>query len=181
MNVRHKLSPNQCFWYLKSDLLAGNNQAVLPYPPRPIQFSTFPDQRLIAGADFRFVVSSCIIPNFPYRGPLYRNAIQGFDLLAKAITLSNPPPRFMADNSEASPIPEVDFLLFLGDFIYADVPVYIGDQKEAYRRLYRRNYQSHSFRNIYERIRESLSLNVVIASRSYISFQLSFIHTMIMR
>jgi len=45
-----------------------------------------------------------------------------------------------------------EFLLFLGDFIYADVPVYIGDEKEAYRRLYRRNYQSDGFRKIYEHI-----------------------------
>ncbi|KAG5635425.1 hypothetical protein H0H81_011315 [Sphagnurus paluster] len=48
--------------------------------------------------------------------------------------------------------PRVEFLLFLGDFIYADVPVYIGDDKEAYRRLYRRNYNSDSFRKIYERL-----------------------------
>jgi alkaline phosphatase D len=49
---------------------------------------------------------------------------------------------------------QAEFLLFLGDFIYADVPVYIGDNKEAYRRLYRRNYLSDSFRKIYERLRE---------------------------
>lgn len=49
--------------------------------------------------------------------------------------------------------PLAEFLIFLGDFIYADVPVYIGDDKEAYRRLYRRNYNSPSFRKIYERLR----------------------------
>ncbi|KAG6865886.1 hypothetical protein C0991_010967 [Blastosporella zonata] len=43
-------------------------------------------------------------------------------------------------------------MLFLGDFIYADVPIYIGDDMEAYRRLYRRNYISDSFRKIYERL-----------------------------
>jgi alkaline phosphatase D len=47
-----------------------------------------------------------------------------------------------------------DFLLFLGDFIYADVPLYIGDNQEAYRRLYRRNYQSPSFRTVYEKLRK---------------------------
>jgi alkaline phosphatase D len=45
-------------------------------------------------------------------------------------------------------------MLFLGDFIYADVPLYVGDDKEAYRRLYRRNYQSSSFRKLYEKLRE---------------------------
>jgi alkaline phosphatase D len=49
---------------------------------------------------------------------------------------------------------EAEFMLFLGDFIYADVPLYVGDDKEAYRRLYRRNYQSSSFRKLYEKLRE---------------------------
>ncbi|KAI0043550.1 hypothetical protein FA95DRAFT_1563180 [Auriscalpium vulgare] len=48
--------------------------------------------------------------------------------------------------------PKTEFMLFLGDFIYADVPVYFGDNVEAYRRLYRRNYQSPSFRRVYERL-----------------------------
>jgi len=43
-------------------------------------------------------------------------------------------------------------MLFLGDFIYADVPIYHGDSKHAYRRLYRRNYNSPSFRKVYERL-----------------------------
>ncbi|THG96831.1 hypothetical protein EW026_g5077 [Hermanssonia centrifuga] len=45
-----------------------------------------------------------------------------------------------------------EFMLFLGDFIYADVPLYFGDDAEAYRRLYRRNYQSDSFRKVYEHL-----------------------------
>jgi len=48
--------------------------------------------------------------------------------------------------------PPAEFMIFMGDFIYADVPVYFGDNKEAYRRLYRRNYQSPSFRKVYERL-----------------------------
>jgi alkaline phosphatase D len=40
-----------------------------------------------------------------------------------------------------------------GDFVYADVPTYHGDSTHAYRRLYRRNYNSPSFRKIYERLR----------------------------
>ncbi|KAH9056623.1 PhoD-like phosphatase-domain-containing protein [Lactarius vividus] len=45
-----------------------------------------------------------------------------------------------------------EFMLFLGDFVYADVPTYHGDSTHAYRRLYRRNYNSPSFRKIYERL-----------------------------
>ncbi|KZV61881.1 hypothetical protein PENSPDRAFT_642904 [Peniophora sp. CONT] len=48
--------------------------------------------------------------------------------------------------------PRTEFLMFLGDFIYADVPFYFGDSVEAYRRLYRRNYQSPSFRKVYEQL-----------------------------
>jgi alkaline phosphatase D len=50
--------------------------------------------------------------------------------------------------SEAVPEPEpeapapAEFMLFLGDFVYADVPVWWGDSHEAYRRLYRRVYNS---------------------------------------
>ncbi|PIL30470.1 hypothetical protein GSI_07169 [Ganoderma sinense ZZ0214-1] len=50
------------------------------------------------------------------------------------------------------PAPPTEFMIFMGDFIYADVPVYFGDDKEAYRRLYRRNYNSPSFRKVYERL-----------------------------
>jgi alkaline phosphatase D len=47
---------------------------------------------------------------------------------------------------DVTPEPEApspaEFMLFLGDFVYADVPVWWGDTTEAYRRLYRRVYNS---------------------------------------
>ncbi|CDO74863.1 hypothetical protein BN946_scf185004.g13 [Trametes cinnabarina] len=49
-------------------------------------------------------------------------------------------------------VPPTEFMMFMGDFIYADVPIYFGDDVEAYRRLYRRNYNSPSFRKVYERL-----------------------------
>ena len=55
---------------------------------------------------------------------------------------------------EEKPAPPTEFMVFMGDFIYADVPVYFGDDREAYRRLYRRNYNSPSFRKVYERLRK---------------------------
>ncbi|TFK42850.1 PhoD-like phosphatase-domain-containing protein [Crucibulum laeve] len=128
-------------------MLAFPNGTLLPYPTTPIQFQTFPDPRLHSGSHFRFIVSSCITPNFPYMGPLHRRTIRGFDLLAEYL--------FSWESTAATSTatrPDASFLLFLGDFIYADVPLYIGDDKSAYRRLYRRNYQSSSFRKIYERL-----------------------------
>ncbi|KAI0648220.1 PhoD-like phosphatase-domain-containing protein [Trametes meyenii] len=49
-------------------------------------------------------------------------------------------------------VPPTEFMIFMGDFIYADVPAYFGDDKEAYQRLYRRNYNSPSFRKVFERL-----------------------------
>ncbi|KAJ6513831.1 PhoD-like phosphatase-domain-containing protein [Mycena vitilis] len=106
----------------------------------PFVFRTFPDSRLSTGSHFRFIASSCITPNFPYL-PFHGRTIKGFDLLAKYL---------FPTNAQLDPPPE--FLLFLGDFIYSDVPAYIGDSPEAYRRLYRRNYNSKSFKKIYERL-----------------------------
>jgi len=126
-----------------TDALATANRTLLPYPAHPVAFRTFPDPRLGLGSKFRFLVSSCITPNFPYKGPFHRRSIHGFDLLDKYL-------HHRKENDTASIPPE--FLLFLGDFIYADVPVYIGDDKDAYRRLYRRNYNSPSFRKIYEQL-----------------------------
>lgn len=127
------------------------------------------------GSKFRFLVSSCIKPNFPY-APLHGSRIKGFDLLADYLWPQVQEPVAVASENvtedtspEASPetstsktlvnqepvvsVPDPEFMLFLGDFVYADVPFYFGDDKEAYRRLYRRNYKSPSFRKIYERLR----------------------------
>ena len=141
----------------------------MPYPPNPIQFRTFPDPRLQSGSRLRFIASSCMVPNFPYRGPFHRRTIRGYDLLAKYLNSPTKSPKTTKpldlfsnttqNNSSSTTkrpnsITMTDFLLFLGDFIYADVPLYIGDNQEAYRSLYRRNYQSPSFRNVYEKLRK---------------------------
>jgi alkaline phosphatase D len=110
-----------------------------------------------------------MVPNFPYKGPFHRRTIRGYDLLATYLDSPTKRPKStefpssFAQNQSSSPMKhpnlnlspaETDFMLFLGDFIYADVPLYIGDDQEAYRRLYRRNYQSPSFRNVYEKLRK---------------------------
>ncbi|KAJ3840484.1 PhoD-like phosphatase-domain-containing protein [Lentinula raphanica] len=143
--------------------LAGANSSLLAYPGSPLQFRTFPDPHMPGGAHFRFLASSCILPNFPY-APLQRRRIKGFDLLAEYLYPTSPATVIGAtenfnDNDtlnssdkDASPSLPPSFLLFLGDFVYADVPLYFGNTKESYRRLYRRNYQSPSFRKIYEKL-----------------------------
>ncbi|KAF7440880.1 hypothetical protein PC9H_001229 [Pleurotus ostreatus] len=128
--------------------LSWDNGTLLEYPQNPIPFRTFPDAQLTTATRFRFAVTSCIIPNFPYV-PLQGRTIKGFDLLADYLGV-NDVATTITSLSKPFPSP-MEFMLFLGDFIYADVPVFIGDTKEAYRRLYRRNYQSSSFRKIYEK------------------------------
>lgn len=62
--------------------------------------------------------------------------------------------RGSADHPDrTSPSTPPEFMLFLGDFVYADVPYYFGDNLDKYRRLYRRTYQSPSFRRVYELLR----------------------------
>jgi alkaline phosphatase D len=168
---------------------------LLPVPERAIPFRTFPDPRLPSGNHFRFIVSSCSTPNFPYR-PLHGRRIKGYDLLhdylfpvqprapaaGEALSVEDVllgedvpdsvptastdevraevTPNVTAEDTggipeptssddpvvPATPVPEpapqADFMLFLGDFIYADVPIWWGESKEAYRRLYRRTYNS---------------------------------------
>ncbi|GJJ12494.1 hypothetical protein Clacol_006736 [Clathrus columnatus] len=143
--------------------LAFENSTILPYPPHPIPFRTFPDPTLSTGSKFKFIASSCILPNFPYL-PFQNRRIKGFDLLSQYIesherqVLSTPIEKPMAysdsnihiDLINSTP-PSIEFILLLGDFIYADVPQYGGYDLESYRRLYRRVYASPSFRKVYER------------------------------
>ena len=73
---------------------------------------------------YNFLHSSCMIPRFPYKfsHPLH---IPGLRHVAAWITRLNP-----------------YFMLFLGDFIYVDVPFRMGSDIEAYRREYRQVYAS---------------------------------------
>ncbi|THV08076.1 Metallo-dependent phosphatase [Dendrothele bispora CBS 962.96] len=125
------LWPNTSYEYA----LSVSNNTLLSYPNSPLSFKTFPDSRLPGGTHLKFMSTSCILPNFPYT-PSQSRVIKGFDIMNDFISRTESHPRF---------------LLLLGDFIYADVPVFIGNSKEAYRRMYRRVYSSPSFRNIYER------------------------------
>lgn len=74
---------------------------------------------------FTFVTSSCIIPQFPYNPMDHPLSIHGFKHLGSVL------PKLGAQ-----------FMLFLGDFIYIDVPKRFGSSKEDYRREYRQVYAS---------------------------------------
>jgi len=75
-----------------------------------------------------FLTSSCLKPQFPYSPLAHPLSIPGLHHLATWL------PRLRAS-----------FMLFLGDFIYIDVPLRFGTDKESYRREYRQVYASPSW------------------------------------
>lgn len=138
------LFPRQLELTWLTDTLVYPNQTSIGYPTNPITFKTWPDAKLSSGTYFRFLATSCSTPNFPY-APLQSRRLRGYDLLADHLA---------AEEKAEEPVISPEFMLFMGDFIYADVPYYTGSTKEDYRRLYRRNYNSPSFRRVYEHLRE---------------------------
>lgn len=74
---------------------------------------------------FTFLTSSCIKSRFPYNPFSHPLTIPGLRHLAKWI-----------------PELHASFMLFLGDFIYIDVPHRFGTDAETYRREYRQVYSS---------------------------------------
>lgn len=81
-----------------------------------------------ATGKFTFLASSCIKANFPYSPFSHPLSVPGFRHLAKWI-----------------PSLHASFMLFLGDFIYIDVPRRFGSDVESYRQQYRQVYASRDF------------------------------------
>ncbi|KXX72792.1 Alkaline phosphatase D [Madurella mycetomatis] len=74
---------------------------------------------------FTFVSTSCIVPRLPYNPFDHPLSIPGFRHLARVL-----------------PSLGAQFMLFLGDFIYADVPRYWSKDRDYYRQKYRQIYAS---------------------------------------
>ncbi|RGP79959.1 hypothetical protein FLONG3_1903 [Fusarium longipes] len=74
---------------------------------------------------FTFLSTSCILPRFPYSPLDHALAIPGLKNLANLL-----------------PTLDAQFMLFLGDFIYVDVPERFGKTSEEYRMQYRQIYAS---------------------------------------
>ncbi|KZF20278.1 alkaline phosphatase family protein-like protein [Xylona heveae TC161] len=94
------------------------------------KFRTAPSPGHTTNSDispFTFLTSSCIKPRFPYNPLEHPLGFPGFRKMAKVVEKMFPPPQFM---------------LFLGDFIYIDVPRRFGIDRETYRSEYRRVYSS---------------------------------------
>ena len=90
-------------------------------------FKTAPSTAIASTNDakFTFLTSSCIKARFPYNPLSHPRSIPGLQRLAGWIENLQP-----------------QFLLFLGDFIYADVPIRHGFDVDTYRHEYRQVYSS---------------------------------------
>ena len=93
-------------------------------------FTTMPSAGSPQADRLSFVTSSCIKANWPYNPRRHPLAFPGFSHLAKVLDILRSPASFM---------------LFLGDFIYVDVPARLGSSVEHYRSEYRRVYASPSW------------------------------------
>jgi alkaline phosphatase D len=120
MTLDH-LNPNTPYEYI-IDMSSGRKKGTFTTPPRTGHISRARDNK------YTFVHSSCIKPRVPYTPFQHPLEFPGMTHLAKWLPELRP-----------------YFMLFLGDFIYVDVPQRLGRQAEHYRREYRQVYSSPSW------------------------------------
>ncbi|KAK5166456.1 uncharacterized protein LTR77_007999 [Saxophila tyrrhenica] len=111
-----RLRPDTRYQYV-----ANNHTGHFVTAPRTGETSA----RLASAGAFTFLHSSCLKNNFPYTPFSHALSNQGLKYLAQTL-----------DTVKAQ------FMLFLGDFIYIDVPHRHGSTIEEYRREYRQLYSS---------------------------------------
>lgn len=110
--LRHS-EPQQRYEWRTSNNQSGEFAA----PPKPGSMPT--------DGKFTFLSTSCILHRFPYNPMDHALAIPGLRHLAKKL-----------------PDLGAQFMLFLGDFIYVDVPERFGKTVDEYRMQYRQVYAS---------------------------------------
>ncbi len=98
---------------------SNNHSGEFTAPPKPGRAPTYYDGK------FTFLTTSCIVSRLPYSPLEHPLAIPGMRHLAKVL-----------------PDLGAQFMLFLGDFIYVDVPRWWGKSVADYRQKYRQVYAS---------------------------------------
>ncbi|KAI1765909.1 alkaline phosphatase family protein [Hypoxylon sp. FL1150] len=98
---------------------SNNHSGEFTSAPKP---GAMPD---LFDGKFTFISTSCIVPRLPYNPRDHPLAFPGFKHLAKVL-----------------PNLGAQFMLFLGDFIYIEVPKRFGENVESYRQKYRQVYAS---------------------------------------
>jgi alkaline phosphatase D len=120
LNLNH-LRPDTSYEYV-IETSSGNKTGTFTTAPRAGQISRAKENK------YTFVTSSCIKPRVPYTPFQHPLEFPGMKHLAQWIPSLQP-----------------YFMLFLGDFIYVDVPHRQGKDSETYRREYRQVYSSPSW------------------------------------
>ncbi|KAF2023490.1 Metallo-dependent phosphatase [Setomelanomma holmii] len=120
MSLDH-LRPDTPYEYV-IETSSGNKTGTFTTAPRPGRVSLLKDSK------YTFVHSSCIKPRVPYNPFQHPLEFPGMKHLARWLPELRP-----------------YFMLFLGDFIYVDVPHRQGKDLETYRREYRQVYSSPSW------------------------------------
>ncbi|OAA68786.1 alkaline phosphatase family protein [Niveomyces insectorum RCEF 264] len=98
---------------------SNNHSGVFTAGPKP---GAAPD---LFGGDFTFVTTSCMVSRLPYNPRDHPLALPGVRHLARVL-----------------PGLGAQFMLFLGDFVYVDVPRWWGRSVQNYRQKYRQVYAS---------------------------------------
>lgn len=93
--------------------------------PKPGNMPTFNDGK------FTFLSTSCILPRFPYSPFDHPLSVPGLRNLANKL-----------------PELKAQFMLFLGDFIYVDVPQRFGKTVDEYRMQYRQVYAAPEWNSV---------------------------------
>ncbi|KAI4671760.1 uncharacterized protein J4E78_000256 [Alternaria triticimaculans] len=127
MNIEH-LRPDLPYEYIV-ETSRGNISGTFTTAPKPGRISMLKDNK------YTFVHSSCIKPRVPYTPFQHPLEFPGMKHLARWLP-------------ELKPY----FMLFLGDFIYVDVPHRQGSDVETYRREYRQVYSSPSWPAVSENL-----------------------------
>ncbi|PYH98398.1 alkaline phosphatase [Aspergillus ellipticus CBS 707.79] len=113
------LEPSSAYRYSLSNNLTGS-------------FTTAPMPGSKAANRVSFLTSSCIKANFPYNPLSHPLRIPGIEKMTETI-------------SRLPSLLRPSFMMFLGDFIYVDVPQRFGSSTSHYRSEYRRVYNSPSW------------------------------------
>ena len=95
-------------------------------------FNTAPRPGSEAAKRLSFITSSCLKPNFPYNVLSHPLRIAGIEQMTEVI-------------GKLPKLLRPAFMLFLGDFVYIDVPFRFGSSIDHYRSEYRRIYSSPSW------------------------------------
>lgn len=95
-------------------------------------FITAPTPGSEAASRLSFLTSSCIKANFPYNPFSHPLRIPGIEYVSNTV-------------AKLPSIFRPSFMMFLGDFIYVDVPMRLGSSQSHYRSEYRRVYKSPSW------------------------------------